>query len=402
MFKYCFVLVSATYLAAAIFPSASANVPVWESWGNKGTAQAYRPGYQASQRGYAPARQGMPVYRQARYSSFADSNPLDCGFAQALNLPDRCIRKSDQTRQGLLEQVAYLQRLPLGKRVAPLWGNISNAMLLETVRGLLDWHDGAMPGRLQDHFSLREIQSSRVDMADYTGYFTPVLDVRWHPDGEFRIPVYRRPAGNLVNLSHAEIAHRALSGKGLELVWTNDAVNLFFAQVQGSGIARFPDGREMVLDYAGDNGRKFSSIADYMQTRGYRPRNLGNEAIRDWLHAHPEHIAEVLTANPRYVFFNLTKGIPKTASGVGVIPEHTIAVDHDYIPFGAVLLADVPRVDAGGRVIGSDWRLLFAQDRGIEIKGAGRLDLYMGAGPSAEIATHRVTGFRKAYMLVRR
>ncbi len=402
MLKYCLALAPVTYFVAAIFSSASANVPVWESWGNMARVQVYRPAYQTPQRGYASARQGMPIYRQASYSSFADSNPIDCGFAQALNLPDRCIRKSDRTRQGLQEQVAYLQRLPLGQRVAPLWGNISNGALLETVRALLDWHDGMMPGRLQDHFSLRELQSARADMADYTGYFTPVLDVRWHPDSEFRIPVYRRPGGGLGNLSHTDIAHRALSGKGLELVWTNDAVNLFFAQVQGSGIARFPDGREMVLDYAGDNGREFRSIADYMRMHGYRPRNFGNEAIRDWLHMHPEHIAEVLTANPRYVFFNLVEGMPKTASGVAVIPEHTIAVDRRYIPLGAVLLAEVPRVDAGGRVVGSDWRLLFAQDQGVDIKGEGRLDLYMGAGPSAEVATHKVTGLRKAYMLVRR
>lgn len=403
MFKYSRMLGIAVCLAISALQSVNANVPAWESWGNMVPAQESRPVYQTSQRHYAPARQGMPVYRQARYApSFAENNPLDCGFAHALNLPDRCIRKSDSTRKGLLEHVTYLQRRPLAQRVAPLWGNISNAALLETARALLNWHEGMTPGRLQDRFSLRELTSDQSGAAEYTGYFTPVIDVRWHPDREFRTPVYRQPDGALARLSHAQIAKRALNGKGLELVWTNNVINLFFAQIQGSGIARFPDGREMLLHYAGDNGHEFRSIADYMKMRGYQPRNFGNEAIREWLHNHPQYIAEVLTANPRYVFFKLTEGLPKTSSGMDVIPGHTIAVDHNYIPFGAVLLAEVPRIDAMGRVIGSDWRLLFAQDRGVRIKGAGRLDLYMGSGPSAELATHGVTGFRKAYMLVRR
>lgn len=403
MFRYSLALGIVACFVMLILQPVRANVPVWEAWGNVLPAQSYRANYRTVQRGYAPARQGMPVYQQARYSSaFVENNPIDCGFAQALNLPDRCIRKGDRTRRGLLEQAQYLQRLPMAQRVAPLWGNISNAALLETVQELLNWHDGMTPGRLQDRFSLRELNSSRFAQAEYTGYFTPVVDVRWYPDREYRVPVYRQPTGALARLSHADIAQRALNGKGLELVWTNDVVNLFFAQMQGSGVARFPDGREMLLDYAGDNGQEFRSIADYMKMRGYQPRNFGNEAIREWLHTHPQHIAEVLTANPRYIFFKLVEGLPKTASGMEVIPEHTIAVDRNYIPLGAVLLAEVPRVDATGRTVGSDWRLLFAQDRGVRIRGEGRLDLYMGAGPSAEVATHSVTGFRKAYMLVRR
>lgn len=403
MFKPGLMRIFSACLVAAIMQSANANAPAWESWGNVLPSQTYRSAYQTSPRGYAPARQVKPVYRQASYSaSVFGNNSIDCGFSHALNLPDRCIRRNGRTRKGLVEQVTYLKRLPSAQRVAPLWGNISNAALLETVHALLRWHDGAASGRLQDHFSLRELSSSRSAQAEYTGYFTPVVDVRWHPDREFRIPVYRQPKGTKARLSHAEIARQGLGGKGLELVWTNDAVNLFFAQIQGSGIARFPDGREMALDYAGDNGREFLSIADYMKSRGYKPRNFGNEAIRDWLHAHPQHITEVLTANPRYVFFDLVEGLPKTASGLEVIPGHTIAVDRNYIPFGAVLLAEVPRIDAHGQIIGSDWSLLFAQDRGEGVKGAGRLDLYMGVGSSAELATHRVTGFRKAYMLVRK
>ncbi|MDD5393102.1 MAG: MltA domain-containing protein [Thiothrix sp.] len=395
MSRHCSVAAVLVCVTTSLPLSASANAPAWESWGQP---------YQQPRRVYAPPRPVNPVYQQASYASYSpDSAALDCGFAQALNLPDQCIRKNERTRQGLLGLTNYLKRLPLAAQVAPLWGRVSNAALLETVNELLAWHDGLAPGTLQDRFFLRELSSAgRAAEAEYTGYFTPLLSVHEHPDGEYRIPIYRKPAGGLASLSHAEIASRALSGRNLEVAWTNDAVNLFFAQVQGSGVARFPDGSEMVLEYAGDNGKRFRSIADYMRQQGFRPRNYGNEAIREWLRENPSKIGEVLTANPRYVFFKLTSGLPTTSSGLQVIPGHTIAVDSNYIPLGAVLLAEVPRIDADGQNVGQDWRLLFAQDQGGDIKGAGRLDLYTGFGQPAENLAHGITGFRKAYMLVRR
>jgi membrane-bound lytic murein transglycosylase A len=283
-----------------------------------------------------------------------------------------------------------------------LWANISNAALLETARELLDWHEGISPGSLFERFSLREITAGYGSQAEYTGYFTPVLDVRAYPDSEYRIPIYKKPPGSLALLSHAEIAQHALSGQNLEIAWTNDPLNLYFAQVQGSGIAHFPDGHNMTLSYASDNGKSFHSIADYMKQQGYKPRNYGNEGIREWLRNHPDKLGEVLTYNPRYIFFKLTNTAPQTASGNGVIPGHTVAVDKRYIPLGSVLLAEVPRIDGSGREVGSDWRLLFAQDQGKNITGQGRFDLYTGSGVGAENIAHGITGFRKTYMLIRK
>lgn len=393
-------------LACVLVPSVShgnANAPVWESWGSVFQPEPYAQLHEQERRQYVPSRQGNLQYQQVAYSHYQPvQSAMDCAFTHALNLPDACINRDDQTRQGLLTQARYLGRQSQYSTVAPLWGNISNLALLETVRELLDWHDGMSPGSLQERFSLREVNSGRRPEANYTGYFTPVVDVRTHPDSEFRIPIYKTPPGYLVHLSHGEIARNALGGKGLEIAWTNDPVNLFFAMVQGSGVARFPDGRKMMLDYAADNDKQFQSIAEYMRARGYKPRNYGNEAIREWLRAHPERIGEVLTSNPRYVFFKLTDDLPKTASGTSVIPGHTIAVDSKYIPLGAVLLAEVPRIDSWGNKVGTDWRLLFAQDQGIRIKGPGRVDLYTGFGQQAEELAHGITGYNKTWMLVRK
>ncbi|HRJ51326.1 MAG TPA: MltA domain-containing protein [Candidatus Thiothrix moscowensis] len=393
---------AALLCAVMVFPPAQANAPVWAAWGAVVPPQPYQQPYQQERRQFIPARSGN-IQQVAYAAPRQQRGALDCAFAYVLDLPDDCISRNEHTRRGLLTQAEYLRKLPGGTKSAPLWGNVSNAALLETVQELLRWHDGISPGSLQERFSLREMGSAqRGDLAQFTGYFTPLLEVKSYPDSEFRIPIYREPPGSLARLSHAQIARNALGGKGLEVAWTNDPVNLFFAQVQGSGVARFPDGKELLLDYAGDNGQKFTSIADYMRMKGYKPRNFGNEGIREWLRQHPGKIGEVLTSNPRYVFFKLTDDLPTTASGTRVIPGHTVAVDHKYIPLGSVLLAEVPRVDSWGNKVGHDWRLLFAQDKGADIKGAGRLDLYTGFGRRAEELAHDITGFSKTWLLVRK
>ncbi len=101
-----------------------------------------------------------------------------------------------------------------------------------------------------------------------TGYYEPEVDGARARGGKFTVPVYRRP-DDLVTLksdderarfnnsitgmretadgpkpyyTRAEIDGGALSGRGLELLYLDDPVELFFLQVQGSGRVRLADG----------------------------------------------------------------------------------------------------------------------------------------------------------------
>src|SRR6185503_16499321 len=99
----------------------------------------------------------------------------------------------------------------------------------------------------------------------------PELAGRLHADPTFRFPIYARPpdlidveptsldpacacrplAGRLDDgrvrpyPSRAEIDAGALAGRGLELAWTADPVDLFLLHVQGSGRVRLPDGARL-------------------------------------------------------------------------------------------------------------------------------------------------------------
>ncbi|MFZ1342698.1 MltA domain-containing protein [Thiothrix eikelboomii] len=313
---------------------------------------------------------------------------------------DACILKTVASQEGLLQQITYLRSRNPQRREGAHWANLPNQVLLQTAVELMRWGHGQTPYTLQEGFNLLEIPSAKhTSQAQYTGYFTPVVEVQTWPDAQYRYPIYSSPVGADSQFSRAEIDAGALQGKGLEIGWTNDLVNLYFAHIQGSAIARFTDGQEVFLDYAGTNNKQHISIGEYLQNQGYQG-SLSNAKMRQWLYQHPERMTEVLHQNPRYVFFKKTNTRPKTSIGSEVIPWHTVAVDDNFIPLGSVLLAEIPRVSRQGEIVGSDWRLLFAQDRGQAIKGPGRLDFYTGFGPAAEQATYHVTGLRKSYLMV--
>ena len=59
-----------------------------------------------------------------------------------------------------------------------------------------------------------------------------------------------------------------MRGKGLEIAWVDDPVELFFLQIQGSGRIRLPDGRVIRVGYGGANGHEYRSIGVELVRRG--------------------------------------------------------------------------------------------------------------------------------------
>ena len=105
-----------------------------------------------------------------------------------------------------------------------------------------------------------------------TGYYEPeIRGCRTRQPG-CEVPIYRRPPdlldanpqtnergrGRVDEQGHyvlyydrAAIEQGALAGRGLELAWAADPVDLFFLQIQGSGRVRMADGSVMRIGYAG-------------------------------------------------------------------------------------------------------------------------------------------------------
>lgn len=344
----------------------------------------------------------MRGYKQPRGSLLTGPIPpaprsQHCSLAHTMRETHQCLSRTATLQEALQEQANYLKRVPKHQFFSSSV-QLSKQELEQTIKRLQSWNRGN-PQSLADMFFLQEMNHDpRIKGAKYTGYITPALNVKRTPDRRFRFPIYTKPKKGKMP-SHAEIIRGALAGKGLEIAWTDDPIELYFAQIQGSANAVFPDGSFATLTYGGNNGGTYRQIATYLKAKGYKTSGFGNESIKAWLYANPDKIAEVLTYNSRFVFFNLKQGRPKTSIGAPVIPWHTVAVDDKYIPLGSILLAELPVLDANGREQGTQWQLLFAQDRGGNIQGHARFDLYLGAGHNGEIMAQGVTGYRRTFLL---
>ena len=306
-----------------------------------------------------------------------------------------------KVRLGLQYTLNYLASTNSNRTVAPYGAKIKNRQLADTAKALINWRGRFTPNDLKNSFHLMALNKRNSASSKLTGYYTPVISAKLHRDHEYRYPIYRSPITTPYRLSRSQISSGALENKGLEIAWTNDPVGLFYVHIQGSGVLKLPNGEKISLKFDGSNEKPFRSIAKYMQNRRLLRGNPSRDVIQKWLVRHPNAMQEIFNTNPRYIYFTLDEGDVLTASGVPVISGHTIAVDTRYIPFGAVILAEVPIINNLGQAVGNEWRILFSQDRGNAIKGPARIDIYTGVGESARKMANNLTGYGKTYLLLK-
>ena len=220
----------------------------------------------------------------------------------------------------------------------------------------------------------------------FTGYFEPELDGSLQPSMRYRYPVYSLPPEASTGrpwLTRRQIeTGDALQGRGLEIAWVDDPVELFFLQIQGSGRIRLPDGRVIRVGYAGKNGHEYRSVGVEMVRRGiYEPHQVSAEVIKNWVRRNPVEGQELLYHNPSYVFFRRIDRVPADKGPLGAMNRsitagRSIAVDPAFVPLGAPVWIEKD----GDNPIR---RLMVAQDTGSAIKGPQRADIFFGTGDAA-------------------
>ncbi|MCP4146370.1 MAG: murein transglycosylase, partial [bacterium] len=130
---------------------------------------------------------------------------------------------------------------------------------------------------------------------------------------------------------------KKLDGKKLEIVWINSLVDVFFLQVQGSGIVELDTGERLRVNYAESNGHVYRSIGALMIRRGFLEREkVSMQSIRQYLEEHPEEVEEIFNFNPSYVFFRKVKEGPIGFMGVPVTAYRSIATDRKLFPRGGL------------------------------------------------------------------
>lgn len=238
-----------------------------------------------------------------------------------------------------------------------------------------------------------------------TAYFAPVYAARRKPDAEFSMPVRPKPADLVNGEAYAERAEIEARPAADAIAWMRPE-ELFFLQIQGSGVLVFEDGRRMKALYAATNGRPFVGIANPMRDRGLLGRdNTSGEAIRAWLAANRGPAAdEIMRLNPRYAFFRLAADDGKPPAGAANVPlpaGRAIAIDPAFNTYGDVFWIDGEAPLLTG-AFPTYRRLVTALDTGGAIKGPVRADLYLGEGPAAGTEAGRVRHTLRMYRLVPR
>lgn len=263
----------------------------------------------------------------------------------------------------------------------------------------------------ESHFIPHRVEADEPGLV--TGYYEPEVSGSRERTRETQVPVYGRPedlvqvtpdelrafynAGFSVGrqtgddlvpyYTRAEIDDGALEGKGLELLYLDDPVELFFMQIQGSGRVRFQDGSWVRLGYAAKNGHSYTSIGKLLAERGEKPDGgLTMEGLKGWLRADPERGRALMHENKSYVFFHvLPEGQagdgPIGAQAVALTPGRSLAVDASYHKLGTPVFVAAP---AAPTPDGKPFRrLMIAQDVGSAIRGKERGDIFWGSGPQA-------------------
>ncbi|MGD9502646.1 MAG: murein transglycosylase A [Methyloceanibacter sp.] len=245
-----------------------------------------------------------------------------------------------------------------------------------------------------------------------TGYYEPEIEGSYARGGPFQVPVYRRPP-DLVTLApetdraryndrvtgfrqtaqgqvpyhtRAEIWNGALEGRGLELLYVKDMVELFYMQVQGSGRVHLAEGGAVRLTYDGKNGYPYTSIGRLLIERGaIAPGAMSMAAVKHWLSADSVRGRALMEENRSYVFFRelgAEEGSsgPRGAQGVALTPGRSLAVDTEYHRLGLPVFVTAPGLAAEGQPFR---RLMIAQDVGSAIRGPERGDIFWGTGEDA-------------------
>jgi membrane-bound lytic murein transglycosylase A len=264
--------------------------------------------------------------------------------------------------------------------------------------------------------------------AFFTGYYEPLLKGSLLPTEEFTEPLYETPVDLIeVNLGefseqweHEKIVGRlqgsklvpydsrddivykkSLDGRAEAIAYVKE-IELFFLQIQGSGLISLQNGSTMRVNYAQKNGHPYRAIGRILSDK-IPEQEMSLQAIKDYLYNYPEEVKDILNYNQSYVFFRKADEGPLGNIDVPLTPHRSIAMDKRGIPKGglAFIQTELPEL-VGDRIEGwkSIRRFSLVQDTGGAIRDHGRADIFFGHGEQAALIAGHMKQKGRIFLLV--
>lgn len=355
-------------------------------------------------------------------ASAAPSRPADRPSAASHLRPAQWTDLPGWEEDDLVEAwPAWLQSCSaLGKN--PVWREVCERSLT------VDGRDrGAVRAFFQRNFQPHEVTSGdATPWGLVTGYFEPIIRGDRIRTDRARYPIYGLPfdlisveladinpelkfmrlRGRLVGnrlvpyYTREEIVTGSSGFRGEPIAWAEDPVDLFYLHVQGSGRIELPDGRQMRIGYAGQNGHPFRSVARVLIDRGeLTTSDASLQSIKRWVQRNPDKLDELLNLNPSYVFFRelpADNSGPLGTLGVPLTDRRSAAVDPGFIPLGAPVFLSTTRPLSNQPLN----RLMLAQDTGGAIRGSVRVDFFWGVGDEAGAQAGKMKQVGRKWLLL--
>lgn len=333
--------------------------------------------------------------------------------------------------------LSYLKRVPSDKMFTFGKDRYPAAHLihsLQAFRRFIGTHPSAdqVNDFIKKHFLIYKSKGNDKGTVLFTGYYEPTLKGSLVRSEAYPFPVYEKPHDlMIIDLSpfSTELKGKKIIGRidnnsvvpyferkeienpaifkdlATPIAWVKDDIDLFFLQIQGSGIITLPDGGIIRVHYNTSNGRAYKSIGKVLIDQGkVNSKEMSMQKIRAYLEAHPDEKEAIFNTNPSYVFFQQEKDGPFGCINVKLTSGRSAATDRKLFPEAALMFVKSmkPVVDGNGHI--HDWspfgRFFLNQDTGGAIKGPGRCDLFFGSDPYAEIAAGHMRQEGEMYFLV--
>lgn len=289
----------------------------------------------------------------------------------------------------------------------PMWQKVCSAATQLNSQNANKPNAEMLQAYFKQYFSV--YKTTNIDGSDsglITGYYEPLLKGSRVKSAKYLYPLYQAPndlitveldsiypelkykrvRGRLVGnklvpyYNRAEIELDASPIKGREFIYIDDIIDVFFLQIQGSGLVQLENGDQIHVGYADQNGQTYNSVGRLLIERGeLTASNASMQGIKNWARNNPSKLRELLNSNPSYVFFReLPAGLPGPlgALGVPILPEKSVAVDAKFVPLGAPVFLSTTEPNSAKPLK----RMMVAQDTGGAIKGGVRADFFWGAG----------------------
>jgi membrane-bound lytic murein transglycosylase A len=233
----------------------------------------------------------------------------------------------------------------------------------------------------------------------FTGYYQPIHEASKVETAEFRYPVYRVPP-DFFQWRKPHPTRAQLEGKdglqgdkgrlrGLEIAWLRDRLEAYVIHIEGSAVLQFTDGSQISISSAAATNYPYVSLGKELVRAGQAPKEgLTFPVLIKYFADKPRKLDNFIPRNNRFVFFDIKTNLDARGSlSLPLTADRSVATDKSIMPPGALALiyAPIPYPNSAGKIEEKlVSRYVLDQDAGSAIKGAGRVDYFMGTGQLSE------------------